>query len=113
MAERQDFMNRVTERNKRRVNYNSIDVPEMKAAHTLRTITEENRDLLKDYGIILRTAQTYLDRIPTGNIEEILGQANDAEVAEFKAIEALNCEAVTAILKMRRLITAILVKAGR
>jgi len=110
----QEAMSRVLERNKRRVNFNSIEVPEMKTAKGLKTLTEENRDLLKDYGTLLREAQTLLDRIPTGNIEEILGHsATIEEVMEFKAVEALNRDAVTNVLKMRRLVTAILVKAGR
>ncbi len=105
---------RVLKRNEAQVTHNCINVQEMKASNGLRTLTAENSELLKDYGVILRHAQTLLDRIPTGSIEEILGEdASVEEIMEFKAIEALNCAAVAAVLKMRRLATAILVKAGR
>jgi hypothetical protein len=109
-----EAVTRVLARNEAQVTHNCINVPEMKPSKGLKSLTADNRELLKDYGIILRHAQTLLDRIPTGSIEEILGKdASTEEVMEFKAIEALNSTAVTAILKMRRLATAILVKAGR
>jgi hypothetical protein len=79
-----------------------------------------NGELLRQYGQILREAQTKLDRIPTFDIDQpqpcayAMTDANVSaeEIALFKQIEELNREAITAILKMRRLITNTIVKVG-
>ena len=99
-------------------NLNCIDVPNMPCRMTQRCV---NGEVLRQYGQILREAQTKLDRIPTFDIKNAKPPAyvalenpnvSDEEIALFEQIEELNREAITAILKMRRLITNTIVKVG-
>jgi len=86
-----------------------IEVPDMPVNLTGPV---KNRVLLNQYGMMLRSGQSWLDRVPTSHVEEALGEVSKEELALFKQIEVLNREAVTAVLKMRKLITNVIIRVG-